>query len=54
MILLTIGKCEDVIYIDGVGYISREKIDEWDVILSMQVNKIRDEFQGRRAVKKTE
>lgn len=49
-----IGEYEDVLYIDGVGYISREKIDEWDAILSMQANKIKDEFWGRRAVKGTE
>ena len=48
------GECEDALYIDGVGYISREKIDEWDAILSMQANKIKDEFQGRRAIKETE
>lgn len=49
-----IGESEDALYIDGVGYISREKIDEWDAILSMQANKIKDEFQGRRAIKGTE
>ena len=49
-----IGECEDALYIDGVGYISREKIDEWDAILSIQVNEIKDEFQGRRATKGTE
>ena len=49
-----IGECEDALYIDGVGYISREKIDEWDAILSMQANEIKDEFWGRRAVKGTE
>lgn len=48
------GECEDALYIDGVGYISREKIDEWDAILSMQAKKIKDEFWGRRAVKRTE
>lgn len=49
-----IGECEDALYIDGVGYISREKIDEWDAILSMQANKIKDEFEGHRAIKETE
>ena len=49
-----IGECEDALYIDGVGYISREKIDEWDAILSIQANEIKDEFWGRRATKKTE
>jgi len=48
------GECEDALYIDGVGYISREKIDEWDAILSMQANEVKDEFWGRRAVKGTE
>ena len=47
-------ECEDALYIDGVGYISREKIDEWDAILSIQANEIKDEFQGRRATKGTE
>lgn len=47
-------ECEDVLYIDGVGYISREKIDEWDAILSVQANEIKNEFWGRRATKKTE
>ena len=51
---LMIGECEDTLYIDGVGYISREKIDEWDAILSIQANEIKDEFQGRRATKGTE
>lgn len=45
---------EDALYIDGVGYISREKIDEWDAILSVQVNEIKNEFWGRRAIKRTE
>lgn len=45
---------EDALYIDGVGYVSRERIDEWDAFLSMQVNTIRDGFQGRRATKRTE
>ena len=49
-----IGECEDALYIDGVGYISREKVDEWDAILSMQINKIKDEFEGSRAIKETE
>ena len=49
-----IGESGDALYIDGVGYISREKIDEWDAILSMQAKKIKDEFWGRRAVKRTE
>lgn len=49
-----IGECEDALYIDGVGYISREKIDEWDAILSIQANEIKDEFWGRRATKRTE
>ena len=53
-ISLMIGECEDALYIDGVGYISREKIDEWDTILSIQANKIKDEFWGRRATKRTE
>ena len=44
------GECKDALYIDGIGYISREKIDEWDAILSMQAKKIKDEFWGRRAV----
>ena len=46
--------CEDTLYIDGVGYISRKKIDEWDAILSVQANAIKDEFWGRRATKETE
>lgn len=49
-----IGECEDALYINGVGYISREKVDEWDAILSMQINKIKDEFWGSRAIKETE
>ena len=49
-----LDESEDALYIDGVGYVSREKIDEWDAILSMQANKIKDEFQGRRAIKETE
>lgn len=49
-----IGECEDALYVNGVGYISREKVDEWDTILSMQVNKIKDEFWGSRATKETE
>lgn len=49
-----IGECEDALYIDGVGYISREKVDEWDATLSMQINKIKDEFEGSRAIKETE
>ena len=49
-----IGEYKDALYIDGVGYISREKIDEWDAILSMQANEIKNEFWGRRAVKGTE
>ena len=49
-----IGECEDALYINGVGCISREKVDEWDAILSIQVNKIKDEFWGSRATKKTE
>lgn len=48
------GECKDALYIDGVGYISREKIDEWDAILSMQANEIKDEFWGRKATKRTE
>ena len=51
---MIIGESGDALYIDGVGYISREKIDEWDAILSMQAKKIKDEFWGRRAVKRTE
>ena len=49
-----IDECEDALYINGVGYISREKVDEWDTILSMQVNKLKDEFWGSRATKETE
>lgn len=49
-----IGECEDTLYIDGVGYISREKINEWDAILSVQINEIKDEFWGCRAIKRTE
>lgn len=49
-----IDECEDALYIDGVGYISREKINEWDAILSVQANEIKDEFWGRRATKRTE
>lgn len=48
------SECEDALYIDGVGHISREKIDEWDAILSVQVNEIKNEFWGRRAIKGTE
>ena len=53
-ILLMIGESEDALYIDGVGYISREKIDEWDTILSLQANRIKDKFEGHRATKRTE
>lgn len=49
-----IDEYEDALYIDGIGYISREKIDEWDAILSVQANEIKDEFWGRRATKTTE
>lgn len=49
-----IGESEDALYIDGVGYISREKIDEWDTLLSIQAKTIKDAFQGCRATKQTE
>ena len=48
---MTIKECQETKYIDGIGHIPLTKIREWDIILNIQLNQIKDEFIGCKACK---
>lgn len=48
---MTIEECQPTKYIDGIGHIPLTKIREWDIILKIQLDNIRDEFIGCKACK---
>ena len=48
---MTVEECQPTKYIDGIGHIPLTKIKEWDTIINIQLNEIRDEFIGCKACK---